>query len=284
MEAPLSKLASILPDIGTIKVVDVGAMSLGEGQDPYHKLAQSFPTEVIGFEPVQAEFAKLVASGKPGRSYLPYAIGDGAKHRFHECNYPMTSSLFPPNGELVRKFQYLDEFMQVVSVTELEKKRLDDIPELVGTDYLKLDIQGAELMVLKAAERLLEDVLIIHTEVEFVPLYKDQPLFGDVDGYLRSCGFAFHRFAGVSGRAFKPLIMHNNLASSMSQSLWADAIFVKNFMDFDKLPVPKLLKLAVVLHENYKSFDLAALALSAADAQSGSALQPAYLQMLTGGH
>jgi hypothetical protein len=58
----------------------------------------------------------------------------------------------------------------------------------------------------------------------------------------------------------------------MSQQLWRDAFYVRDFMSFDHLAPLALLKLAVILHENYGSFDLVALALEAHDRQTGSSL------------
>jgi len=277
----LFKITSMLPQIEPIKIVDVGAMSLGDDSDVYANLVKAAPVEVIGFEPVEAEIEKLKSLYPTGRTYLPYAIGDGGRHTFHECNFPMTSSLLEPNLELVSKFQALAELMQVVSKTEMETKRLDDIPDVTGADFLKLDVQGAELMILKGSEKLLENALVVHTEVEFVQLYKDQPLFAEVDSYLRSMGFSFHKFTGIMGRAFKPFIWKGDVYSYLSQGLWSDAVYVRDFMRFDQVPTAKLLKLATILHEVYQSIDLAALALAAADARDGTALQPAYLQQFS---
>lgn len=258
-------------------------MSLGPNEaDMYSQLAQSVPVEIIGFEPVEAEIEKLKQMHPTGRTYLPYAIGDGQRHTFHECNFAMTSSLLPPNTELVSKFQGLGELMQVVSMTEMETKRLDDIPEVAGTDLLKLDVQGAELMILDGGRGMLEDVLVVHTEVEFVELYKNQPLFADVDSFLRSQGFAFHKLNGMSGRAFKPLIYKGDVYASLSQGLWSDAVYVRDFMRFEALSTARLLKLAVILHETYRSIDLAALALATVDARDGTSLQPTYLQQFLG--
>jgi len=155
---------------------------------------------------------------------------------------------------------------------------LDDIPEVAGTDYLKLDTQGAELLILQGAQRLLQDVMVVHTEVEFVSIYKGQPLFAEVDQFLRQQGFVFHRFAGMQGRTFKPLIADGNLSAALSQTLWSDAIYVKDFMRLAELPTAKLLKLAVILHENYKSLDLVSVVLEDIDKKEGTILQPTYLK------
>ena len=276
---PLFNITSMLPPLPRLKIVDVGAMSFGEGSDAYSPVASATPCDVYGFEPVAVEFEKLKASTRPGRHYLPYFIGDGSARTFYECNYTMTSSLFEPNTALLEKFQNLEELTRVQKTYPVQTTRLDDIPELEGTDFLKVDVQGAELLVFEGAPKLLDTTLVIHTEVEFVALYKDQPLFADIDAHLRSKGFSLHRLS-QAGRTFKPLIFMNDVNAPLSQVLWGDAIYVRDFMSFDGLSGPTLLKLATILHENYRSVDLAAVALASYDRQFESNLQLEYLRRL----
>jgi hypothetical protein len=92
-----------LPELLTI--VDVGAMSLGEGREAYAKLIAAMPCLVIGFELQPAECAKLNARNRPGHTYLPVFVGDGARRTFYECNFGATSSLFEPNTALLQRFQ-----------------------------------------------------------------------------------------------------------------------------------------------------------------------------------
>jgi hypothetical protein len=111
--------------------------------------------------------------------------------------------LFEPNEALADKFQNLGELLRVVGTRTLETRRLDDFAETTGADFLKIDVQGGELLVLQGALERLRDVLVVHTEVEFLPLYKKQPLFADIDSFLRAQGFAFHtmiRSGGPSNR------------------------------------------------------------------------------------
>ena len=277
----LFNIAPLLPPLPRLKIVDVGAMSLGDDSDVYSPLAAATPCDVYGFEPGGDEVTKLNASAKPGRHYLPYFIGDGSARTFYQCNANMTSSLFEPNTSLLAKFQNLEELTRVVKTSEVETKRLDDIPELEGTDFLKTDVQGAELMVFEGAARLLDHALVVHTEVQFVPLYKGVPLFGEIDIHLRSKGFSLHRMT-QSGRTFKPLIFMNEINAALSQILWGDAVYVRDFMQFDALSGAALLKLAAILHETYRSVDLAAYALAAYDRQNASNLQQAYIRKLAG--
>jgi FkbM family methyltransferase len=273
-------ILGILPIRPTIKVVDIGAMFDAEDPTPFAKLVQAGIAEIIGFDPVQEECDKLNATAGHGCRYLPFAIGDGRKRTFHICNSPMTSSLYEPNTPLVERFQNLENLMRIVKTMEIQTHRLDEIKEVDDADFLKLDVQGAELDVLTGAPRVLVEAVLVQTEVEFVPMYKDQPLFAEVDQHLRRQGYLFHKFAGTAGRTFKPLVVENDINKTLSQTLWADAVYVKNFMELDRLSPEKLLKLAVILHLQYTSFDLALESLKAYDAKTGAGLANKYVQGL----
>ena len=136
-------IVSILPPLPRLKIVDIGAMLVGKGDVAYSKLSKTLPCEIIGFEPNAAECDKLTRMHHEGHRYLPYFIGDGAPHTFYECNFPMTSSLFEPNAPLLAKFQNLEILMQVVKTYTVETRRLDDVVETVGVDFLKIDVRVA---------------------------------------------------------------------------------------------------------------------------------------------
>ncbi|MHC4728169.1 MAG: FkbM family methyltransferase [Planctomycetota bacterium] len=265
-----------------IKIIDVGAMMIGNTSPDYYALLKPGIAEIIGFEPDEKECQKLNQSHNDDCSFLPYIIGDGSEQTFNLCNYNMTSSLYEPNTNLLEKFQNLSELVQVVERTTVSTKRLDDIDEVQNADYLKIDVQGAEVDVFNGAENLLAEIMIVHTEVEFVPLYINQPLFAEVDQTLRKHGFLFHKFfrGAITGRTFKPLIVNSNTNQALSQALWSDAIFVKNFLHYDQTPPEKLLKLAVILHDVYGSYDLVHYILSEYDKQTSGKCAKQYLQLL----
>jgi len=269
----------LLPKFAPIQIIDVGAMAVGD--EVYAPLLQAGAGKVLGFECVAAECDRLNAIHQGTHRYLPHAIGDGRERVFHECNFPMTSSLYEPNTALLAKFQNLENLTQVVKKGPIATHRLDDLPEAAGADFLKLDVQGAEVDVMNGAERILADAVIVHTEVEFVAMYRDQPLFAEVDQRLRRSGYVFHRFAGIAGRTFQPLVVNQDVNQMLSQMLWADAVYVKDFMALDRLPPEKLLKMATILHAVYGSFDLALQALQAYDAQRQTTLGGAYFGRLT---
>jgi FkbM family methyltransferase len=78
--------------------------------------------------------------------------------------------------------------MQVKARISVPVKRLDSVLDC-EIDLLKLDLQGYELEALKGCGELLWRIKTITTEVEFVPLYDGQPLFSDIDLFLREQDF-----------------------------------------------------------------------------------------------
>jgi FkbM family methyltransferase len=236
--------------------------------------------QLLGFEPDPGQHRALLAKKVSNATYLPYAIGDGSQGRLHICKAPGMTSLLEPDQEVLRYFPGFTEWGTVTQTMEVATKRLDDIPEAAGADYLKLDLQGGELGALQGATRLLEDVLVIHLEVQFVPFYKNQPLLAELDQVLRRAGFYFHRFLPINSRVFLPFQIGDSRYAGLSQQLWTDAVYVKRFTDFGRMPAISLLKTAALLNDLYGSFDLSALALQHADHQTDSKRLKRYIQAL----
>jgi FkbM family methyltransferase len=262
-----------------IRIVDVGALWLGENSQPYSALLQSGRAAVVGFEPILEKYESLTRMfGHQNHLYLPYAIGDGSRRRFHRCNFEMTSSLLEPDLKLMDLFCDLSTYCKIVSTEEIQTRRLDDIKEIEGVDYLKVDVQGAELEVLQSAPRLLKDTLVVQVEVEFVPLYCNQPLFAEVDRFLRGHGFMFHRFVDTESRALDLSDLNVGTVCPSGQLLWADAVYVVPITGWAKLCEKRLLKLAVILHEMYGSIDFCAKLLGMHDQRTGSNYLAQYLE------
>ena len=89
-----------------------------------------------------------------------------------------------------------------------------------------------------------------------------QPLFADVVTYLRGQGFLLHKFDDVTGLMFKPHVDINNPNAWINQPLWSDFVYVKSFMEMEKLTDEQLLHLSTILHVVYGSVDLCAALLS----------------------
>jgi protein O-GlcNAc transferase len=273
-------LLEFFPEDFQISILDVGAALIE--RPAYQSLVDAGRGRIFGFEPDQQACEQLNREyGNPHR-FFPFFVGDGGPAIFHETNWAPTGSLYEPNSRLLEKFQNLAEVVTPVATHAVNTTRLDDIADIGDIDFIKIDVQGSELVVFENASRALSSAVLIQTEVEFVELYKGQPMFADVDTFLRANGFQFHTMNGVSGRAFKPLIANGDVNSAFRQSLWADALYVRDWMHLEDLSETKLRNYAILAHDILRSYDLAHLVLSALDSKTGGGRAADYLQRLVG--
>jgi FkbM family methyltransferase len=268
----------LFPEELQIDVLDIGA-ALNE-RPPYQSLVDAGRARIIGFEPNPQECDRLNREyGEPHR-FFPCFVGGGSTAIFHETNWSLTGSLYEPNSPLLEKFQNLAEVVRPVAMHLVSTTRADDLSEIDNVDFIKIDAQGSEHAIFQNASRLLTGTLLIQTEVLFVELYRNQPMFADVDILLRSKGFQFHTFDNVGRRAFKPLIANRDINSGVRQILWADALYVRDWMNLEELDAQKLRKYAVLAHDLLRSYDLAHLALVALDSKMGTSFAVTYLNRL----
>jgi protein O-GlcNAc transferase len=272
-------LSAIVAPASPIGVVDVGASFLGQSP-PYQSLLQSGAARLIGFEPDEQARDKLCELYGPPSQFFPYFIGDGRPGTYYQTNWAPTGSLYKPNARLLQAFQNLHEAMTLVAEHPVQTKRLDDVESLGDVDFMKLDAQGAELMVLQGAARVLKDVSVIQVEVEFLELYENQPLFADVDRYLRGQGFAFHTFLGFGTRCFKPMILNNDPNAGMNQFLWSDAVYVHDWLNLAALSTDKIVKYATLLHDVVGSPDLCLSLLVHLDSRAGTSHGKSYTERM----
>lgn len=272
----------------TLTILDIGA-ALGDVPD-YQCLMDIKRGRLIGFEPDTEACRQLnLRFGAPHR-FFPLCLGDGKPAIYHQTNLGPTGSLFKPNIPMMEKFQLLAEVVTPVAKHPVVTTRLDDITEIDDVDLIKIDVQGSELAILSNASRALSMAVLIRTEVSFVETYIGQPMFSDVDAFLRQSGFQFHDFDGVGRRSFKPL---NNPANSsphpllraFRQPLWGNAYYVKDWMHLNTIAPGKLKKMAALLHDVVGSYDLTHLVLQAMDVQTGEDIAQRYLnRLLETGH
>lgn len=272
-------LRSCFPDLPNITGVDVGASDL-DGAPPYHGWLNDPAFQLFGFEPSPDEFAILAARSGPRATYLPYALGNGAPSELKVTRAPGMTSLLEPDLQILRHLHGFPEWASVQRRTPVSTTRLDDVAEIGRIDYLKIDVQGSELEVFRHGARSLAETVCIQVEVNFIPFYERQPLFADIDAFLRGLGFAFHRFTPIVSRTLRPLLVDRDLYKGLSQQLWADAIYFRPFWALSKLTDEQLLRTALIAHDLYASIDLAHLALEEWDGRNGGNRAQAYRAFL----
>jgi FkbM family methyltransferase len=275
----MASIAGILDD-DPLCIADIGAAMVGDTAPPYQGLIDSGKARLIAFEPDAKALQALREKYPPPHLCLPHFVGDGRPATYYETNWGPTGSLFEPNRPLLELFQHLAEITEVVGKHRIDTTRLDDIPEIDDIDFLKIDVQGSERAIFAGCPRIMGGVTLIHTEINFVEMYKGMPLFSDIDRQLRVMGFQWHFLEGVGQRSFRPFSNPENMHGAFKQQLWGDAVYVRDWMAFDRLPAHKLLKLAVLLHDLYDSYDLAHLAMLCADRQLGTCHAEHYAKWL----
>lgn len=274
---PPRPLAQILGINLVVDVVDVGANPI-DGNPPYKPLLSRKAARVVGFEPNRDAYARLKAKKGPNETYLRHAVADGKRHTLYVCQAQGMTSLLRPNQALYQYFRGFPDWGRVLREDQVDTVTLDEVKEIKRLDYLKIDIQGGELMVFQHAPKRLAECLVIQTEVEFLPLYLDQPLFSDVETYLRSQGFVIHCFwPKPRTRALKPLVVEGNVHRGLNQVMDADAVFIRDFTKFDLLDNGQLLRMATVMHDIYQSLDVVLRLLIEHDRRLGSRFAATYM-------
>lgn len=279
MKIPDASLCHILQQKINLHIVDIGA-SLLDGHRPYRALLSLEGTKVTGFEPQKEEYEKLRKISSPREHYLPYVLGDGQTHTLHICQAPGMTSLLEPDPNLLDMFPGFAEWGKVKSTIPVQTVRMDDIEELKDIDYIKADVQGAELMIFNHGLEKLASCLVIHTEVNFLPFYKNHPLFGDVDRFMRSRGFMLHTFTDLIKRMVKPLIKKNDLYAGMNQLVWTDGVYIRSMETWDSLPSSRLLPFALIMHDVYQSYDICLKLLIEYDRREKTSLGNLYINRL----
>lgn len=145
--------------------------------------------EVIGFEPDEIEYKKLLKVHKKGRIFNCALYKKSQDIILHLTKERGCSSIYRPNIAFLSKFPGTDNFEVEDSVT-VRAVALDELTQnerIKNIDFIKIDIQGAELDVLEGGRQFLnEHALGMELEVEFQPQYLNQPLFAEVDMFIRS--------------------------------------------------------------------------------------------------
>jgi FkbM family methyltransferase len=225
---------------GPFNYVDCGAV--GDFSNP---LLSVFSNSLyIGFDPELA-----VPLEKDNASiYFPVAVSkESGEVQFHRTQNLNCSSFFVPNHEFLDRFIQVGEFFRIVETVPVKVIALDEYlrqQTILDIDFIELDTQGSELDILKGAKDFLSsNILGVRVEVEFSAMYYNQPLFADVDSYLREFGFMLFDLDRYHlRRKTAPVNVF-----SREQIVWGQALY---FKDWKIAPQPfakqKLCKLALI--------------------------------------
>ena len=268
---------------GAATIADVGAR--WGAADAWFRMRPL--ARLIGFEPDPVECARLNAAAESGQErFYPVALGgvDGSG-TLHVTQEPACSSLYPPAAAILRCYPSLRPLMTPVRTETVPLSTLATWAAKTGEnrlDFLKLDTQGAELDILQGAGSLLDTCLGVEAEVMFSPLYEGQPLFADVDAFLRSRGFTLWRLDSLAHYTDRPSDRLTHTATTHYESktvphpagdgrlIWANAIY---FRDREQLRDRRSLLILATLLEAAGDADGARACLEVAAAPEVSSIQ-----------
>jgi len=144
---------------------------------------------LLRFEPDGEEYASLMKKRGQNDLIFQYALYREAKDiPLNVTKSRGCSSLYEPNFECLNHYADVKRF-EIERVVDIPASSLDLLfgaGVFAKIDFIKIDVQGAELDILKGGQEVLsKQALGMEIEVEFQPLYKGQPLFSDIDVYIR---------------------------------------------------------------------------------------------------
>ena len=245
-----SALKSILVAGDNLIVMDVGAKG-----GPQELIGLDSLLQVHCFEPNPSEVDGIGRSvtdsikktTEPTTVY-PFALcGSSGSVTLNVSVRPGSTSTLEPNKELLSRFaadnfSQMQELVKRIEVPAVSMHDFMSKAELGWIDFIKLDTQGNELEILKSAGDYIDSVSVIMTEVEMIPLYKNQPLFHDVSQFLCSRGFELIDLR--SNPTCRRFHSRADLPPSAYRLVWGDAIYVRRPHEASK---PRALHQGLVL-------------------------------------
>ncbi len=250
-------LESILDFTGTVQVADIGAAFIAE-VPPYKPLIDRGIGFLNAFDADQRQHEKIREAFGGRVKVFSNIVGDGRDAQLRLAS-PASgmSSLLEPHAENLAFFNGFSSFGKIYSTETVNTSRLDDIAGLPKLDFLKMDIQGSEMAVLMNGAAKLSGCVAIQLEISFVPLYRGQPCFGEVDVWMSEQNFIPHAMTDLKRWSISPLIRDNNFRVPFNQLLEGDIVYFRDPISAQSLSVEQIKKLALVAHYSYASPDMA---------------------------
>ena len=282
LERAMARDVTALLDGEAIALLDVGASGGIIPRWYPHRANIAF----TGIEPDQRSIPGLLNS-PDARAFRAYEIiPSGAWNvagpvSISFTRKPMCSSHFSPNRPFLSRFPDVERF-DLVGSSEIVCQTVDGM--FAGSsktvDFIKLDLEGGELAVLEGAATTIGSCLGLHVEAWFQPIRDEQPLFGDIAGFLRRQGVEFVDFVSL----FRWRRDSNDGLSG--QAIFADALFLRSpesvAAPADGMPLgTRTAKVYLGILTVYERFDLALKFLELLGSHA-DVLGPGELKRLTG--
>lgn len=169
-------------------IIDVGA---NQGQFALAAKAIYPQAKLFSFEPLEEMCEKFRENTKHLNRIELYNVALGTETGvidFYRNNHTHASSALPISKEQVAAIPDT----ALTTKIRVKVQRLDEViplSSLKGPVLLKLDVQGFEKNVLEGGSDLIQQIDFLVFEASFIPMYEGEPLFDEMNHYLKGIGF-----------------------------------------------------------------------------------------------
>ena len=176
-----------------IVIVDVG--SRGGFNPEWQFLGDR--AKIFCFEPDESECERLAANARPGVTYVPWALaGNSGEATLYETKLSASTGLYKTNMSYFSRLLNRDNGI-VVGESRVTVRKLDEAMRDLGVgeiDFIKLDVEGAELDILLGSKAYLEQALPLGllSEIRFHREINGSPSFAELDIFLRPLGLSLY--------------------------------------------------------------------------------------------
>jgi FkbM family methyltransferase len=121
---------------------------------------------------------------------VPFYVSSGKPPAVEIENWDFgnkSSSLLAPN-QIKATHQWM-EFKEVIKVQTTTLDLFCEQHQIRHIDFIHMDVQGAELMVLEGGSKMLPTIQMIWLEVEAIELYKGQPVKTKIEQFMQQQGY-----------------------------------------------------------------------------------------------
>lgn len=167
-------------------IIDIGAY-IGNWTRETHKIYPKSKILMVEAQGSKSDVLTTLANSIENVYYENALLGDAVRENVKFYEMETGSSIYQENTKTKREIQYLS------------MKTLDSLltrHELSGEGFIKLDVQGAELDILKGAKNTLEKTEFILLEASTLNYNQNAPLFADIISFLDEEGYCVFDICG----------------------------------------------------------------------------------------
>jgi FkbM family methyltransferase len=198
---PFIDMRRLCKDVGRPTIFDVGAH---HGQTAL-RFREIFPESLIlSFEPFPESFGTLRrnTASDPNIKTFDFGLSDkDGVFKFHSNPSSATNSLLSTDCQ--GSATWCEGLLETEKIVEARFRTLDSVIQelqLPKVNILKIDVQGAEYLVLEGAKSAFREgrIDIVYSEIITQPTYENQKRFDQALGAVYECGFDLYNIYNPS--------------------------------------------------------------------------------------